>query len=141
MKFNHGRKLRQPWFDDFPTQISSSLLVDLYFGDGSGILRVQSGDSPAFYDTPKPDHVWIMSRSIIPYANHGAGIFTSIYPINHPNVGKYTIHGAYGHGKFTHTLTCAQLVHRHSSLCAAGHCAACPANSCRTGTWGKKLGT
>ena len=26
------------------------------------------------------------------------GIFTNIYPINHPNVGKYTIHGAYGLG-------------------------------------------
>ena len=24
------------------------------------------------------------------------GIFTNIYPINGPNVGKYTIHGAYG---------------------------------------------
>ena len=24
------------------------------------------------------------------------GIFTTIYPINGPNVGKYTIHGAYG---------------------------------------------
>ena len=24
------------------------------------------------------------------------GIFTTIYPINDPNVGKYTIHGAYG---------------------------------------------
>ena len=24
------------------------------------------------------------------------GIFTNIYPKNHPNVGKYTIHGAYG---------------------------------------------
>ena len=24
------------------------------------------------------------------------GIFTNISPINHPNVGKYTIHGAYG---------------------------------------------
>ena len=24
------------------------------------------------------------------------GIFTNIYPINEPNVGKYTIHGAYG---------------------------------------------
>jgi len=23
------------------------------------------------------------------------GIFTNIYPINHPNVGKYTIHGAF----------------------------------------------
>ena len=24
------------------------------------------------------------------------GIFTNIYPIDHPNLGKYTIHGAYG---------------------------------------------
>ena len=31
-----------------------------------------------------------------PYANHGAGIFTYIYPKNHQNVGKYTIHGASG---------------------------------------------
>ena len=27
---------------------------------------------------------------------HGAGIFTNIYPKNHPNVGKYSIHGASG---------------------------------------------
>jgi hypothetical protein len=27
---------------------------------------------------------------------HGAGIFTNMYPKNQPNVGKYTIHGAYG---------------------------------------------
>ena len=25
------------------------------------------------------------------------GIFTNIYPINEPNVGKYTIHGASGY--------------------------------------------
>ena len=25
------------------------------------------------------------------------GIFTNIYPENHPNVGKYTIHGASGY--------------------------------------------
>ena len=25
------------------------------------------------------------------------GIFTNIYPINDPNVGKYTIHGSYGY--------------------------------------------
>ena len=31
-----------------------------------------------------------------PHMLHGAGIFTIIYPINGPNVGKYTIHGAYG---------------------------------------------
>ena len=27
------------------------------------------------------------------------GIFTNIYPKNHPNVGKYSIHGASGLGK------------------------------------------
>ena len=27
------------------------------------------------------------------------GIFTYIYHKNHPNVGKYTIHGSYGIGK------------------------------------------
>ena len=27
------------------------------------------------------------------------GIFTNICPKNHPNVGKYTIHGAYGIGE------------------------------------------
>ena len=27
---------------------------------------------------------------------HVYGIFTNIYPKNQPNVGKYTIHGAYG---------------------------------------------
>ena len=31
------------------------------------------------------------------------GIFTYIYPTNGPNVGKYTIHGAYGIYKY-HTL-------------------------------------
>ena len=29
---------------------------------------------------------------------HGAGIFANIYPKNHPNVGKYSIHGASGYG-------------------------------------------
>ena len=28
---------------------------------------------------------------------HGAGIFSHIYPKNDPNVGKYSIHGAYGY--------------------------------------------
>ena len=27
---------------------------------------------------------------------HAAGIFANIYPLNDPNVGKYTLHGAYG---------------------------------------------
>ena len=29
------------------------------------------------------------------------GIFTYIYPIKDPNVGKYTIHGSSGYGRFT----------------------------------------
>ena len=33
---------------------------------------------------------------IMTHMLHGAGIFTNIYPINDPNVGKYTIHGASG---------------------------------------------
>ena len=32
---------------------------------------------------------------------HGAGIFTNICPKNHPNAGKYTVHGAYGNDKAT----------------------------------------
>ena len=32
------------------------------------------------------------------------GIFTNIYPKNHPNVGKYTIHGAYGYSMFHHPV-------------------------------------
>ena len=36
-----------------------------------------------------------------PYANHGAGISEYIYPIDVPivwvNMGKYFVHGAYGH--------------------------------------------
>ena len=29
---------------------------------------------------------------------HGAGIFTYMFPKNHPNVGEYAIHGASGKG-------------------------------------------
>ena len=42
-----------------------------------------------------------MSLSIVNFQTqmlHGAGISTYIYPTNHPNVGKYTIHGASGRG-------------------------------------------
>ena len=41
---------------------------------------------------------------------HGAGIFTNIGPKNHLNVGRYTIHGAYGSGKHLHN-------HGKSSKC------------------------
>ena len=27
---------------------------------------------------------------------HGAGLFINIYPKNYPNVGKYTMNGAFG---------------------------------------------
>ena len=41
---------------------------------------------------------WIIGDIPYPWRIHGAGIFTYIYPKNHPNVGKYTIHGASGLG-------------------------------------------
>jgi hypothetical protein len=34
------------------------------------------------------------------------GIFTNICPKNHPNVGKYTIHGAFGWGSLIHPWPC-----------------------------------
>ena len=37
------------------------------------------------------------------------GIFTNIYPKNHPNVGKYTIHGSYGY-KCTTMLYISSLI-------------------------------
>ena len=43
----------------------------------------------------KPPYVYIYICIYIPRCSM-YGIFTNIYPKNHPNVGKYTIHGAYG---------------------------------------------
>ena len=44
------------------------------------------------------------------------GIFTNIYPINDPNVGKYTIHGAYGyivcHGSHQYTPVMLALIYQ-----------------------------
>ena len=56
--------------------------------------------SSVFQDTAK--NTEIRKRSPAKYANTlepiGSmyGIFTYIYHRNHPNVGKYTIHGSYG---------------------------------------------
>ena len=39
---------------------------------------------------------------------HGAGIFTNMCPKNDPNIGKYTIHGAYRfykHGVFNENIS------------------------------------
>ena len=50
------------------------------------------------------------------------GIFTNIYPINGPNVGKYTIHGAYGIYQLVQDFA---TIHSTSwlfpSLCPGGH--------------------
>ena len=43
------------------------------------------------------------------------GIFTNMCPKNHPNVGKYTIHGAYGYGKLGDGLPLSYESHRPSS--------------------------
>ena len=56
---------------------------------------------------PEAYSVWLPSEGLFggllsgfaklhPDANHGAGIFTYMSPINHPNVGKYSIHRASG---------------------------------------------
>ena len=36
-------------------------------------------------------------KQTITHRIHGTGISTYIYHTNQPNVGKYTIHGSYGH--------------------------------------------
>ena len=54
---------------------------------------------PLFQETPKCVQfflyktfpTWLLDPICSMY-----GIFTNIYPINEPNVGKYSIHGAYG---------------------------------------------
>ena len=47
---------------------------------------------------------WRHKPAIVPNVSHFPypmcsvyGIFTNIYPINHPNVGKYTLDGSYGY--------------------------------------------
>ena len=47
---------------------------------------------------------WRHKPAIVPNVSHFPypmcsvyGIFTNIDPINHPNVGKYTLHGSYGY--------------------------------------------
>jgi len=40
------------------------------------------------------------------------GIFTNICPKNHPNVGKYTIHGSYGHYNFSCSVMFPLSAHR-----------------------------
>ena len=47
------------------------------------------------------------------------GIFTHIRPKNHPNVGKYTIHGAYGNEKLysLHQDGCGNEGNRGSLIC------------------------
>jgi hypothetical protein len=49
------------------------------------------------------DSIYQEAYEPIPNANHGAGIFTNMYPKNHSNVSKYTIHGAYGYERFQPT--------------------------------------
>ena len=49
--------------------------------------------SSSIYQPQKPGF-----ESLVPVTQmlNGAGIVTNVCPKNHPNVGKYTIHGAYG---------------------------------------------
>ena len=44
------------------------------------------------------------------------GIFTNIYPINDPNVGKYTIHGSYGIISIYHKILVISVINQHHQL-------------------------
>ena len=78
----------------------------------SGILRFDKKWKPMvprnYLDTSFPKHQRRFKKHVDSIRNEkcfppsqnplrGAGIFTNIYPKNHPNVGKHTIHGEYGH--------------------------------------------
>ena len=52
-------------------------------------------DDPLLNNLNPIPGVIIVIITIIPIGSM-YGIFTNIYPINDPNVGKYTIHGSYG---------------------------------------------
>ena len=60
----------------------------LWFGESSELSRNGGMITPMFR--------LLNFISCYTHMLHGAGIFTNIYPINDPNVGKYTIHWAYG---------------------------------------------
>ena len=49
----------------------------------------------AVEDIARRSQYYLQSQSFIPICSM-YGIFTNIYLINDPNVGKYTTHGAYG---------------------------------------------
>jgi hypothetical protein len=63
----------------------------------SGALTAVVGDLAALLGS-LGSTLQVENRGVewITHMRHGAGIFTNISPKNHPNVGKYTIHGAYG---------------------------------------------
>ena len=56
------------------------------------ICKPQIQDHPPFisYNMSELSYIYIHTHMLM------YGIFTNIYPKNHPNVGNYTIHGAYG---------------------------------------------
>ena len=57
------------------------------------------------------------TSDLIPYATHGAGIFTNICLKKSPSfVGKYTIHGAYGYYSYTWLVVSTPLKHMTSSV-------------------------
>jgi hypothetical protein len=63
------------------------------------------------------------------------GIFTNIYPINEPNVGKYTIHGASGY-ECKPFISISEAIPKHLKRLAGSICAG---GSFRQGWCRKKL--
>ena len=83
-----------------------------------------NGQLPVAVMTPGNEDVTVVIRNhlshshpiLIPFSSHAHpilipfpicsmygiyGRFTNIYPINHPHVGKYTIHGAFGFSSYS----------------------------------------
>ena len=86
--------------------MSSSQLTNSYFSEGWPNHQPDNISCGVHVPKTNPKKKHCLKRNILggphefPNHNthmlHGAGIFTNICPKNHPNVVKYTIHGAYG---------------------------------------------
>ena len=72
------------------------LLIDLCLAFTPELLRPGSRFTNQFEGSTC--HIGIMTNNskLQTQMLHGAGVFANIYPKNHRNVGKYTIHGSYG---------------------------------------------
>ena len=74
----------------------------LIFFENAGKMVVNLCNSTISMGSTSRIHFFAVTFWGTSHRIHGTGIFTYIYHNNQPNVGKYTIHGSYGHGWFKH---------------------------------------